>query len=343
MSRIPTGARLPIALCAAVLAYVMPEGERFRSVLNLAQWALRLRPLLRALPGLSRLDAALALVPAGPIATGDPLTQPGVHSPEGQRTARVVLLTGCVQPVLDSSINAATVRLLTRLGVEVVIPENSGCCGALTHHLGMERDALARARRMIDMWTKESYRGELDAIVINASGCGTVIKDYGHLFAHEPAYRVKAAKVASLAKDVSEFLEGFELPASSGPGPPLRVAYHSACSMQHGQQLHDLPKRLLRAVGFEVLDVPEGHLCCGSAGTYNILQPEIAGKLRSRKLRNIESTSPDIIATGNLGCMTQLASGATKPIVHTVELLDWATGGPQPFEALKGPESPESH
>jgi glycolate oxidase iron-sulfur subunit len=202
----------------------------------------------------------------------------------------------------------------------------------------MERDALARARKMIDLWTREAYRDELDAIIINASGCGTVIKDYGYLFAHEPSYRVKAAKVARLAKDVCEFLEAFKLAATAGA--PLRVAYHSACSMQHGQQLHEQPKRLLRLAGFEVVDVPEGHLCCGSAGTYNILQHEIAGRLRTRKIQHIESTAPDIVATGNIGCMTQLATGTSIPIVHTVELLDWATGGPQPFasEAIKRPE-----
>jgi glycolate oxidase iron-sulfur subunit len=191
---------------------------------------------------------------------------------------------------------------------------------------------------MIDVWTRETYRDELDAIIVNASGCGTMVKDYGYLFAHEPTYRAKAAKVASLAKDVTEFLAGFEF--ARHDGAPLRVAYHSACSMQHGQRLHELPKQLLTSAGFEVVDVPEGHLCCGSAGTYNILQPEIAKRLRNRKLENIESTTPDVVATGNIGCITQLAPHTTIPVVHTVELLDWAAGGPQPFasEAIKRAE-----
>jgi glycolate oxidase iron-sulfur subunit len=324
-------------LLRRLLAFVMPETERFRTAMKFAQRVLPLRPLFAALPALSRLHAALALVPSQ-LPAADPLTSPGTHRAQGARRARVALLTGCVQPVLNSSINAATVRLLTRLGVEVVIPEGSGCCGALTHHLGMEHDALARARRMIDLWIRETYREELDAIIINASGCGTVVKDYGYLFAHEPSYRVKAAKVASLTKDVTEFLSGFELARYTGA--PLRLAYHSACSMQHGQQLHELPKQLLGSAGFEVVEVPEAHLCCGSAGTYNILQPEIAERLRERKLRNIERTRPDIVVTGNIGCITQLSPHTSIPVVHTVELLDWAAGGPQPFasEAIMRPE-----
>jgi glycolate oxidase iron-sulfur subunit len=232
--------------------------------------------------------------------------------------------------VLDPSINAASVRLLTRLGIEVVIPAKAGCCGALTHHLGQEADGQARARALIDTWTDTDRQGAVDAIVINTSGCGTMVKDYGHMFARDPAYREKAARVASLAKDISEYLQalGFEAQAPER----LRVAYHSACSMQHGQKISREPRMLLARAGFEVVEPAEGHLCCGSAGTYNILQPEIATQLKNRKLRNIEATRPQVIATGNIGCMTQIAAGTGIPVVHTVELLDWATGGPRPFQ-----------
>jgi glycolate oxidase iron-sulfur subunit len=283
-----------------------------------------------------------------------------VHRPAGETRARVVLLTGCVQDVLEPSINAATIRLLNRAGVEVVVPEAMGCCGSVTQHLGKENDALARARRNIDAWIAEMEGGGLDAIVANASGCGTTIKDYGHMLRLDPAYADKAARVSALARDISEVLlalkrddprsarprqsgglatpPGFPpargraggLTSESPPSRPLRVAYHSPCSMQHGQRVMSEPKALLAAAGFNVVDVPEGHLCCGSAGTYNILQPEIASRLRARKVANIEQTAPDVIATGNLGCITQIAGGTSIPIVHTVELLDWAGGGPEP-------------
>ena len=174
----------------------------------------------------------------------------------------------------------------------------------------------------------------LDAIVITASGCGTTIKDYGFMFRDDPAYAEKAQRVSAIARDITEYAAGLELM------PPVRetdlvVAYHSACSMQHGQQIRAEPKALLKQAGFIVKDVPEGHICCGSAGTYNLLQPEIAGQLRARKVANIERIKPDLIATGNIGCMTQIGKGTAIPIVHTVELLDWATGGPMP-EALEG-------
>ena len=243
----------------------------------------------------------------------------------------MAILTGCAQPVLDPGINEATIRLLTRLGVEVVVPEGEGCCGALVHHMGREEQALASARANIDVWMREIDAGGLDAIIITASGCGTTIKDYGHMLRLDPAYAEKAARVSALAKDITEYLASLDLPSHMPRG--ITVAYHSACSMQHGQRITMAPKLLLKAAGFTVRDPAEGHLCCGSAGTYNILQPEISGELKARKVKNIEATKADIIATGNIGCITQIATGTGMPILHTVELLDWAYGGERPAKA----------
>jgi glycolate oxidase iron-sulfur subunit len=234
---------------------------------------------------------------------------------------------GCVQSVLDPGINAAAIRLLTRIGYEVVVSGVEACCGSLTHHMGLEGDALGRARRSIDQWTGAN----VDAVIVTASGCGTTIKDYGHMLRLDPAYAERARAISAKAKDVTEFLAGLELPESD---KRLRLAYHSACSMQHGQKVRSEPLKLLRRAGFDVAEVPEGHLCCGSAGTYNILQPEIATRLRDRKVANIESISPQAIATGNIGCITQIGTGTGIPILHTIELLDWAYGGPIP-EKLK--------
>jgi len=240
----------------------------------------------------------------------------------------VALLTGCVSPVVAPAINAATVRLLTRHGVEVVVADE-GCCGSLAHHMGRESEALCAARRQIDAWTAEIEGEGLDAILVTASGCGTVVKDYGYLLRTDETYAPKALRVSRLAKDISEYLSGLELSSTRDP-TGLVVAYHSACSLQHGQKITGLPKELLSKNGFVVKDVPESHLCCGSAGTYNLLQPDIANKLRDRKVANIAMVKPDMIAAGNIGCMVQIASGTSVPVMHTIELLDWATGGPQP-------------
>jgi glycolate oxidase iron-sulfur subunit len=268
----------------------------------------------------------LALAPKGLPEGAEPA--PGRYPAEGERRARVALLQGCAQSVLEPSINAATIRLLNRLGVEVVLAAGEGCCGALVQHMGREEEALAFARRNVDVWAALAEEG-LDAVIITASGCGTTIKDYGFMLREDPAYAEKARRVSGLAKDITEFLAELE-PAPAAAPQDLVVAYHSACSMQHGQQIREEPKLLLRAAGFTVKDVPEGHICCGSAGTYNILQPELANALRARKVANIERVKPDLIATGNIGCMTQIGKGTDIPIVHTVELIDWATGGPMP-------------
>jgi glycolate oxidase iron-sulfur subunit len=216
----------------------------------------------------------------------------------------------------------------------VVIAAGSGCCGALTHHLGRSEPALASARANIEAWTREIDGAGLDAIVVNASGCGTQVKDYGFMLREDAAWKDRAAKVSEIARDVTELMAEIGLRAP-GAVPRLKVAYHSACSLQHGQKVTEQPRALLRRAGFEVREVPEGHICCGSAGSYNILQPEIAEDLRRRKVANIERIAPDAIAAGNVGCTVQIAGGTRIPVVHTVELLDWATGGPAP-SALAG-------
>ena len=314
---------LPERMLRWILAFVLPSPFRFRLALLGAYFAKPLAPLM---PG--RLKGLLAMVPAE-VRSPSRVDRPQVFAAEGERRARVALMTGCAQKVLAPEINEATVRLLTRHGVEVVVARGAGCCGALVHHMGKEAPALDAARANVGAWSQELEGGGLDAVIINASGCGTTVKDYGFMLREDPAWRERAATVAGLAKDVTEFLDSLDLKAPD-KAESLTVAYHSACSMQHGQQIRRQPKALLSKAGFAVKDVPEGHLCCGSAGTYNLMQPEIAGRLKARKVRNIESTRPDVIATGNIGCMTQIAGGTAIPLVHTVELLDWATGGPKP-------------
>jgi glycolate oxidase iron-sulfur subunit len=317
---------LPDRLVRAILAATLPYRRRFRWGLRLTRLAGPVKPYLHRFGAAGRrLTAMLKLAPERLPPRGE--ARPGrVFPPHGERRGRVALLTGCAQSVLDPEINAAAIRLLNRLGVEVVLPKGEGCCGSIVHHMGREKQAHGLARKIIDVWTREIEGKGLDAILVTASGCGTTIKDFGHMFRLDPAYAEKAAKVASLALDVTEYLARLDLPLPQRDHLPV-VAYHSACSMQHGQRLTALPKKLLQQAGFTVRDVPEGHICCGSAGTYNMLQPEIAARLRGRKVRNIESVEPDVIATGNIGCMTQIGAATAIPIVHTVELLDWAYGG----------------
>lgn len=309
-----------------VLAQVLPYPGRFRAALKLAKLGKPFAPLFRKSTALKPMAAMLDLAPpnlpaAVPIET--------VSVAKGEKRGRVAILNGCAQPVLNPGINAATLRLLNRFGIEVVTPKGEGCCGSLVHHMGREEQALEQARHNVDVWTREIEAGGLDAIIVTASGCGTTIKDYGHMLRLDPTYKDKAARVSSLAKDITEYLVGMDLPEPDAP-QALTVAYHSACSMQHGQKIVRQPKDLLSKAGFTVKEPLEGHLCCGSAGTYNIMQPEIAAKLRDRKVKNIEATGAALIATGNIGCMTQIATGSKLPIVHTVELIDWAYGGPMP-------------
>ena len=316
--RRPLGERL----LRAMLARLMPFPRRFGLALHAARFAKPLAPVAAAV-GLERLAAMLRLSPRrAPYRPLAPQTFPAVGACKG----RVALLPGCVNDLLMPAINAATVAVLTRHGIEVVLPDGAGCCGSLVHHMGREAEALAQARANIDAW---SATAGLDAILINTSGCGTTVKDYGFMLRGDSAYAARAARVSSLARDVSEYLAGLPLAAAHN-APPLVVAYHSACSLQHGQRVTRQPKDLLTRLGFVVKDVPDGHLCCGSAGTYNILQPDIARRLRERKVGTIERLRPDVIAAGNIGCITQIAAGTTLPVVHTVELIDWATGGACP-------------
>jgi glycolate oxidase iron-sulfur subunit len=304
-----------------LLAFVLPRPALFRNALRAARLG---KPFAGFMP--PQLSAMLALAPKH-VPAPSPVDRPQIFPAIGKRERRVALLSGCAQQVLAPAINEATIRLLTRHGCDVVIARGAGCCGALTHHLG--KGGNAEARGNIEAWRREIANAGLDAIVINASGCGTMVKDYGYMFRNDPDIADAAGAVSALARDISELMSEIGLHTPS-IATGQRVAYHSACSLQHGQQLHSEPQQLLAAAGFAVMDVPEGHLCCGSAGTYNLLQPQIAGQLRDRKVANIASTNPDLIAAGNIGCITQIASGIGVPVVHTVELLDWATGGPPP-------------
>jgi glycolate oxidase iron-sulfur subunit len=323
-AEIETRYRRPLSdrLLRWLLATVMPRPGLFRLALRGAKLASPFTGLVQSFGG-KRLAALLDLVPERHPKRSHGCG-PGTYPAAGPRKGRVALLMGCVQSVLDPGINAATIRLLTRLGYDVVVVADAPCCGSLAHHMGREAEALASARRSIDQW----ITAKVEAVIVTASGCGTTIKDYGHMLKGDAAYAEKAGAVSAMARDISEFLGGLELPQLSAKG--LRVTYHSACSLQHGQQVKALPQKLLRRAGFEVADVPEGHLCCGSAGTYNILQPDIARQLRDRKIANIATTMPEVIAAGNIGCLTQIGSGVATPVVHTAELLDWAYGGPRP-------------
>ncbi len=310
----------------ALLAYVMPRPHLFRLALIGARLASPFTGVLRSI-GFKRTAAMFALTPQ--LTPPARMGAPGTYAAHGVKRGRVALLMGCVQSVIEPSINAATISLLTRLGYEVVVSGEEACCGSLTHHMGKEHDAMARARRSVDQWTNAN----VDEVVITASGCGTTIKDYGHMLRLDVQYADKARVISAKAKDITEFLNEADI-ACSAHANGIRVAYHSACSMQHGQKIKTQPLTLLRKAGFEVVEIAEGHLCCGSAGTYNILQSEISDQLLSRKVANIEKVGPQIVATGNIGCMTQIGRKMDIPVVHTIELLNWACGGSKP-EKLK--------
>ena len=309
---------LPDRALRWLLARVIPYPRRFRLALFAAKLA---RPVARLLPD-ARLRAMVAMAPKTipPVSRND---DPQVFAATGPRRLRVALMTGCAQKALNTDINDATLRLLRRLGCEVVVPRDMGCCGALAHHMGRQAESHAAAAANVAAFIAEEQRGGLDAIVINTSGCGTTVKDYGHMLTTEAA-----RKVAGLAVDVSELLARIGLPEGAAKG--MTVAYHAACSLQHGQQVRSAPKDLLKRAGFRVVEPADSHLCCGSAGTYNLLQPEISAALRDRKVATLAARAPDVIAAGNIGCMMQIGAGTAIPVVHTVELLDWATGGPAP-------------
>lgn len=305
-----------------MLAQILPYPSRFRLALLGAKIV---RPFAFLMPD-ARLKAMLKMAPKQipPVSRND---DPQTFPAQGETKMRVALMTGCAQKALNTDINDATIRLLTRLGCEVVIAERAGCCGALTHHMGRTEDSHEAARQNIMAWMAEVHGKGLDAIVINTSGCGTTVKDYGHMFRNHHL-AMEAAQVSEIAMDVSELVMKLDLP--QGAPKDLTIAYHAACSLQHGQQIKTYPKDLLKRAGFTVVEPADSHLCCGSAGTYNLMQPEISAQLKDRKVRTLEAKKPDIIAAGNIGCMIQIGSGTGIPIVHTVELLDWATGGPTP-------------
>ncbi len=306
-----------------LLAAVLPNPALFRPAL-IGAWLMK--PFARFLPG--RFGAMIRLAPAS-IPSPSWMDRPQIFKAEDQPRARVALLNGCAQQVLDPTINEATIRLLNRHGVDVVIPAHAGCCGALTHHMGKEETALEAAKRNVDAWSREKDLDGLDAVIVNTSGCGTTVKDYGFMLRNDPVYADRAKTLAGITRDITEFMAMIGLnPAERAID--LKVAYHAACSLQHGQKITQQPKQLLMMTGCEIKEIAESHLCCGSAGTYNIMQPEIATRLRDRKVAHIERSRPDVIAAGNIGCLTQIQSGTSIPAVHTVEILDWATGGPLP-------------
>ncbi len=309
------------------LRRVLPNAKRFKGMLVLGWFARPFRNVFAKM-GMKRTAAALDLVPANALKLKI-LRSRSAYNPKAPQPKRVGIMLGCVQEVLAPQINRAAIRLLRRHGVDVMVVKDEGCCGALSHHMGREDEARSHARHNIDALTAVMRERLLDAIILTAGGCGTMLKDYGNLLARDHGYAERAEYVSGLARDVTEFLD------EAGLNPPvmwtgLKVAYHSACSLAHGQKLDELPRKLLEQVGYKLTEIPEGHFCCGSAGTYNILEPDLSGQLRDRKLKNIETIAPDVIVTGNIGCMTQLKSGTNVPIVHTVEILDWAMGGPCP-------------
>ena len=308
-----------------LLAKVLPYPARLRWALAWSRSAKPLANLVGRAPILEPLAAILRLAPRRlpPVAPAARLGPPAGHP-------RVALLGGCAESLLRPEIRAASVRLLARSGFEAGIAEGEVCCGALVHHLGRRAEAVAAAKRNIEAWSREIDAGGLAAIVVTASGCGTMIKDYGFLLRGEPAWAEKAARISALAKDICELVEESGLPPTTGGAERLSVAYLAPCSLQHGQRAAPSAARLMSRAGFAVAEPEEAHLCCGSAGTYNILQSQIAGRLRDRKAARLAELKPDVVAAGNIGCLTQIGDRAGAPAVHPVELLDWATGGPKP-------------
>jgi glycolate oxidase iron-sulfur subunit len=319
-------------LLRAALASILPHRGRFRVALTLAALARPLAGVFERIPSLRVLGAMLRLSKPASRAHGRARAPTAVRTRAAAVSIRVGVARGCVEPVLDPEIQASAVRLLQRAGCTIV-RANEGCCGALPHHLGREQEALRLARASVDAWHREIEAGSLEAIVVTASGCTTVLRDYGYLLREDAQYAAKAARVSALACDITEIMDRIGLPALELPqsaARKIRVAYHAPCSSQHGQRLQGIPARVLAAAGFEVRLPEEAHLCCGSAGVYNILQPQIADQLGARKSANLERLDAVVIATGNVGCMTQIARSSTLPVVHVAQLLDWATGGPAP-------------
>ena len=307
----------------SVLGYIIPRAWLFHKALILAWLA---RPLKGLFTG--RLRAMLSLAPKRLRALDKIGSQDAVYPAQTKKIGRVALLAGCAQRAIDPDINAATIALLNRIGVEVVIKQKAYCCGALSHHINDEVGAKAAMRSSVSAWADEIAQDGLDAIIVNTSGCGTTLKDYVNLLADDEAYCDKAQQISALSRDITEYL--FNLNAlKSLPARDEIVAYHAACSLQHGQKILDAPKMLLQNAGFQVRQPKNSHLCCGSAGVYNVLQPDMAGQLQERKVKSLDDTAADMIVAGNLGCINQLA-GTKAPIMHTIQLLNWAYGGDKP-------------
>lgn len=311
-----------------MLGMIIPHAGRFRALLALARigrvfsWVMprSMRAALTKIP--------VQLKPFDPVGARD-----AVFRPDQKPVKRVALLAGCAQRALDPDINASTIRVLNRLGVEVVVRSEAHCCGALAHHIGETSRAHDTVRAAILAWHDEMKTDGIDAIVVNASGCGTMVKDYGHMMKDDAELAGLAKAVSDKCVDISELLDGLDIESVLQPAPAGgrgKIAYHSACSLQHGQKIHDLPMRLLRQAGFDVVQPANGHLCCGSAGVYNILQPDMADALKARKIESLEKTGATLIAAGNIGCISQL-NRPSLPVRHTVQLIDWASGGPNPI------------
>ena len=308
----------------SILSFVLPNATIFRIVAHLTK---PLKVISFIFP--SFIKNSLKLMPFS--LPKKQLPEKKIYTTSIEKTiARVALLTGCVQKVISPQINESTIRLLNRHGVEVIVIPEIECCGSLNHHLGKKNLAQKSFKKNINAWYDEYINNGLDAIISNTSGCGTTLKDYEFIFRNDKNMKKKSKKISELTKDVTEFLNDNLKLEFKKEKNKFRIAYHSPCSMQHGQRVHKQPIDLIKKTGHEVLDIPNGHICCGSAGTYNILQQEIANTLLKEKIANIKKVTPDFISTGNIGCMTQIANGTSIPIVHTVEVIDWLTGGPKP-------------
>jgi len=304
-----------------VLDAVVPHPSRFALALRAGRIFRPLAGLLERLPALRPAASMLRMAGGGRIAK--PVAGAFLTRREGR--GRVALLQGCAQSVLGASVNRATISLLNRCGVDVVIPREAGCCGALTHHMGREERAREMARVNIAAWE----RADVDAVVVNASGCGVTVKDYGHLLTGDPKWALRASRISERTKDVHEYLATLELPPLRAPRP-LKVVFHAPCSLTHGLKLADVARQLLENAGFEVLEPAEGHICCGAAGVYSVLQPDMSLRLRERKAGHLEATGAEVVASANFGCIHHLAEGTDLPVVHVVELLEWAAGGDMP-------------
>lgn len=243
--------------------------------------------------------------------------------PTRTHTRTMLLLDGCVQPAMSPNINAATARVLDKLGVQLVMAPKAGCCGAIRHHLNDQAGGLDDMRRNIDAWWPYVQAGA-EAIVMTASGCGVTVKEYGHMLAHDPHYAARAQRISELTKDLSEVLPAFQQELANKVQIKKRVAYHPPCTLQHGQQIRGKVEEVLRAVGVDVTLCADSHLCCGSAGTYSVLQPELSYQLRDNKLKHLQATQSDMIVSANIGCLTHLQSGTESPVRHWIELIDAA-------------------